>query len=262
MAGQSMLSKLPFNLKNALLLLIGFLSLVLHDYFNPKIEGIFIGLISMYLFGQVQVYGWRRTFLIDRSQTNILFQHIKNGDIEEVKAIQKQFPKDQFLKLKPFGGYTMLIFAATEGHYDMVKYLVEQGANVNEESQNGETPLLRACYFNRPDVVKYLLQNKANIEHRSMQDLTPLLTAIMRNKPNIVKILLENGVKLQFKTKNQLAQEKFKSMSPEIVEIITEFQHLQRIKKFLRIKDQSKSFPKQMQNLNKNIMQKIIVEYI
>lgn len=45
-------------------------------------------------------------------------------------------PKDQFLGMKPYGGYTMLIFAVTCGHLNIVIYLVEElGANLNETSK-------------------------------------------------------------------------------------------------------------------------------
>lgn len=72
----------------------------------------------------------------------------------------------------------MLIFAATQGHYDIVKYLVDHGADVNEIAQNGESPLIRACYFNRPQIAEYLIKHHANLEHRSLLDVTPLLAAI------------------------------------------------------------------------------------
>ena len=78
----------------------------------------------------------------------------------------------------------MLIYATTDGHMDIVRYLVEElKVNVNEVSTNGESPLHRACYFNRLEIAQYLIDHGANIEHRSKQDVTPYLIAIMRVKP-------------------------------------------------------------------------------
>jgi len=44
-----------------------------------------------------------------------------------------------------------------------VKYLVEQGANINKEMKWGETPLFRACYSGKLNIVKYLVELGANI---------------------------------------------------------------------------------------------------
>lgn len=41
---------------------------------------------------------------------------------------------DKFLAMKQYGGYSMLIFAATYGHNDIVEYLIGLGARVNEHS--------------------------------------------------------------------------------------------------------------------------------
>jgi|LauGreDrversion4_2_1035121.scaffolds.fasta_scaffold724536_1 hypothetical protein len=41
---------------------------------------------------------------------------------------------DRFLSLKQYGGYTMLIFAATHGYIDILEYLIKLGADVNEVS--------------------------------------------------------------------------------------------------------------------------------
>lgn len=63
-----------------------------------------------------------------------MFAYIKEGNLEEVKRIHKSLPQDQFLKMKLYSGYSMLIFAVTQGYLDIVKFLVENGADVNEAS--------------------------------------------------------------------------------------------------------------------------------
>ena len=59
---------------------------------------------------------------------------IKNGSLDELREEQKKVQLDKFLTMKPYGGYTMLIYAATEGHLDIINYLIKLGANVNETS--------------------------------------------------------------------------------------------------------------------------------
>ena len=59
---------------------------------------------------------------------------IKNGNLDYVKVLQKKMQKDQFLRKKQFGNYTMLIFASSEGHHDIVEFLLSVGADPNEFS--------------------------------------------------------------------------------------------------------------------------------
>ncbi|CDW81355.1 ankyrin repeat [Stylonychia lemnae] len=243
--------------------------LLLLHYYRSQLNDIFVGMIVgailLHLANQVRRFGFRITFLKDNTQTNKLFRFIKDGNLDEIKKIRRKFPKEQFFEMKPFGGYNMLMFAASEGHLDIIKYLVEEGANVNERSNNGETPLIRACYFNRLDIAQYLISAKANIEHVTTTDLTPLQVAIMRNKPNMVTLLLNKGAKLRLKTKNLLAEEKIQNMTPELLLAIFEFTEWQRIKQPLKYqtdRDKQKNYPKEFMRLNKNIMHKVLSEYI
>jgi len=48
------------------------------------------------------------------------------------------------------------------GQIDIVRTLVENGADVNVQSQNGFTPLYMAAQENHDAVVTFLLQNGAN----------------------------------------------------------------------------------------------------
>jgi ankyrin repeat protein len=57
---------------------------------------------------------------------------IKNGNLDDIKKLHKTMPNDQFLRLKPFGNYTLLIFAANQGFIDIVEFLLSIGADPNE----------------------------------------------------------------------------------------------------------------------------------
>ena len=46
-------------------------------------------------------------------------------------------------------GETVAIMAAGKGHCDVVRLLIENGANVNETSDFGETALMKAAYYNQ-----------------------------------------------------------------------------------------------------------------
>lgn len=64
---------------------------------------------------------------------------------------------------KKNNGWSPLGAAANYGKLSEVKYMVSKGADVNiQQGGNKETPLIQACAAGHYDVVKYLLDNKAN----------------------------------------------------------------------------------------------------
>ena len=52
--------------------------------------------------------------------------------------------------------------AANKGHLDIVKYLVEQGADMEATNEDNRTPLNDADYIWNYDIVDYLREQGAN----------------------------------------------------------------------------------------------------
>jgi ankyrin repeat protein len=50
-----------------------------------------------------------------------------------------------------------LCIALNEGHYDVVKYLLSSGADINLSDDSGQSPLFVASENGHNDVVQYLL---------------------------------------------------------------------------------------------------------
>lgn len=57
---------------------------------------------------------------------------------------------------------TPLSEAACYGELDIVKFLLEQGANPDSQNKHGKTPLFRATYNGHEEVVRFLLESGAN----------------------------------------------------------------------------------------------------
>lgn len=57
----------------------------------------------------------------------------------------------------PFGGSSPLISAAVFGKPDMAKLLIEAGADLDFQNNDGSTALISAAFFCRPDIVRMLL---------------------------------------------------------------------------------------------------------
>ena len=56
-----------------------------------------------------------------------------------------------------------LFSACLSGNENLVKYLIEQGADINEEGHRFETPLFNACKSGNENLVKYLIECGADI---------------------------------------------------------------------------------------------------
>ena len=59
-------------------------------------------------------------------------------------------------------GWTPLHYAATRGHREMMRLLLDNDAYIDSESANGTTPLMMAAYSAPPLAVKLLLEEGAD----------------------------------------------------------------------------------------------------
>lgn len=62
----------------------------------------------------------------------------------------------------PFGGSSPLISAALFGKTEMAKILIDAGADINFQNNEGSTALHTAAFFCRPEIVKMLLEKNAD----------------------------------------------------------------------------------------------------
>lgn len=75
-------------------------------------------------------------------------------------------------------GYFPLMEAAACGHFDAVKYLVEHGAKINEQPKYGVSSLASAASSGYADIVKYLIEKGADVNLKNKYNRTALRNAI------------------------------------------------------------------------------------
>jgi ankyrin repeat protein len=90
-------------------------------------------------------------------------------------------------------GWTPLIYAATGGHADVARYLIDAGADVNAASPNGTTALMMAVRGGHAAVVDLLLARRADVGHRNDDGATALAWAKRGGFDAIERALRRSG---------------------------------------------------------------------
>jgi len=98
---------------------------------------------------------------------------------------------------KSFHFVTPLWCAAVSGKLDVLKFLVERGADIDSISDKGSTPVRSACYMSHVSVVSYLIDLGADISRPNYSGGTCLINAIQ--SPRLCHLLLEHGADVNAK---------------------------------------------------------------
>ena len=83
--------------------------------------------------------------------------------------------------------------AASKGHTETVKVLLESGAKVNEKNKDGITSLMVAASKGHADIVQVLITNGAKVNEKNRDGITSLMVAALNGHTETVKALLEAG---------------------------------------------------------------------
>jgi ankyrin repeat protein len=86
-------------------------------------------------------------------------------------------------------GWTPLHYAATHGHLDVMRLLLENFAYIDAASPNGSTPLMMAAQYGTDDAVKLLLDEGADPLLKNQKSLTAIDFAQIANRPATVEMV-------------------------------------------------------------------------
>ncbi|KAI1712076.1 ankyrin repeats (many copies) domain-containing protein [Ditylenchus destructor] len=100
--------------------------------------------------------------------------------------------------------------AASQGHLSKCRELLERHQNiVNERGRDESTALFRACYNGHLEIVKLLVANGADIERKCTDfdcivlEITPLMSACKKQDVSVIEYLLSAGARLEEISKYQ-----------------------------------------------------------
>ncbi len=130
------------------------------------------------------------------AKLKVLSESMAASDITEIRRLIEAGADVNVINKK---GVTPLFQASVEGHYEIVKLLLDAKADVNKaRTTNGITPLFWASGEGHYEVVKLLLDAKADVNIKveiEGKEYTVLSAAKEGGHTSIVKLLKEYGAK-------------------------------------------------------------------
>ena len=124
-----------------------------------------------------------------------------DGYLKSAKEIEVLIQQGADVDVQVNNGCTALIDASYYGHKEVVGILLENGADVNIKNENGWTALMNAAYGGLKDVVEVLLQNEADVNQKDDDSRTALIWASENGYKDVVEVLLERGADVNHKDK-------------------------------------------------------------
>uniref|UniRef100_I3MHV6 Ankyrin repeat and sterile alpha motif domain containing 6 n=1 Tax=Ictidomys tridecemlineatus TaxID=43179 RepID=I3MHV6_ICTTR len=125
-----------------------------------------------------------------------IFHALKMGNFQLVKEIADEDPNH--VNLVNGDGATPLMLAAVTGQLPLVQLLVERHADVDkQDSVHGWTALMQATYHGNKEIVKYLLNQGADVTLRAKNGYTAFDLVMLLNDPDTELVRLLASVCMQ-----------------------------------------------------------------
>ena len=136
-----------------------------------------------------------------RTKTKDLAQAATVGNVNDVRIFLQRDPQ----AIHRTGANNMLPIqlAADNGHSEVIKLLLQAGADVNAPHEKVQaTPLQYAAAAGRLDAVRVLLAAHAKVDAVDNQGRTPLMWAASKGQVPVIQELLQHGADANLKAHN------------------------------------------------------------
>ena len=114
-----------------------------------------------------------------------------------------KIPKSVINYKDKYMGETFLHDACAKDHNDIVQLMIKSGADIEVMNRYGDRPLCHACWNGHFEVVKTLIEHDVDLNVENVPyKVTPIFHACRGGNLEIVRILIENGANVNFGTRN------------------------------------------------------------
>lgn len=141
-------------------------------------------------------------FLLQFStQAQDIFDAARKGDVERMKALAAI--SSDTLNAKNENGFTPLVLAAYRNQPLAVAYLISAGIDVTVDTPEGSA-LMGACFTGNREIAEQLIKAGAFLNEQNDNGETPLHFAVMSGNQELISYLLDMGA--YTKTANNTGQ--------------------------------------------------------
>ena len=120
-----------------------------------------------------------------------LIRAVEDGDIENIRILLDAGANPNILDIY---GSTALMIASLRGHIEIVRLLLERGAQTDwKDNNDGYTALMIASIYSNTEMVRLLLKHGTEVNLQSHYGNTALILASRGGDMNIVRLLLKHG---------------------------------------------------------------------
>lgn len=150
-----------------------------------------------------------------------LLEKAKAGDIKAVKEMLRDGVDPNTPPGPNDNGMSALMYASRYGHDEIVKLLIDAGANVNATSTTGSTPLMFAAYGGNVQTVREILnKGDVNTDVQVPNGMTALILAINEGHTEVIKLLSKKGNAPRLRTGHSLKTPLMKAVSKGSLEVV------------------------------------------
>jgi ankyrin repeat protein len=134
-----------------------------------------------------RVFASSRVQPSDESLTSIIEKYFTPG-FSETKEIKPE--PDKTAEAESPSESLRLYLDSGKGDPNVVKRLIEQGADVNTRDEDLITPLHNAIHYKHAEAAKVLISHGADVNARNVEENTPLYVAVHQEQEEVVRYLL------------------------------------------------------------------------
>lgn len=164
------------------------------NVFRKKIVISFVIILLFFAYSDkiwAQIEGLYNSSTEQFAGISTLMSATANNDIDGVRFFSKAGAS--IINQRNKGGATSLHIACREGNFEIVKILIDNGANVNIIDNEGWSPLMRASLAGKQDIVEILLKNGAKAQLLNSLNEGALVHATTSKCLECINQIIENG---------------------------------------------------------------------
>jgi uncharacterized protein len=112
--------------------------------------------------------------------------------------------------------------AVVTGNAEMVRALLDSGADINSLDRYGQTALMKAAHAGHSEIVRILVERGAELNCTAKYRTSALMLAVIADHPDIVELLVRAGSDLTLRSSSNA----FPQINGTAFEIAQNMQHL------------------------------------